>query len=312
MDETDTTNQVVDDGATSPGEDTEAPTGVENDEGESSTDEPQLDEPQLDEDGNPITDQAETDEDDEFEEIEEDGKRAKIPSWLKPRLMMHADYTRKTQEVAALRRDVESTLEQVKRATADEFAAVGNLTAIRTQYDQLNQSVLQKYGSWEAFHESDPFEAGKAEGRARRLQEAYTITNQHLAHLREQRTLQEQQATAKRLEEGKAELERDIPGWSAELAGKLEQFAQKEFGFSQEDLSEIYDPRIVKMLHAAYQWRGHQSKQQKARNHLRAQQAQPAAKASSGGNPVPPGKLDDRLSPEEWMRRRNAQLAKRG
>src|SRR5438093_10948162 len=61
----------------------------------------------LDEFGNPVDDEEEPDEE-RFEEIERNGKKATIPAWLKPELMMQADYTRKTQELAEARRAFES------------------------------------------------------------------------------------------------------------------------------------------------------------------------------------------------------------
>jgi hypothetical protein len=43
-------------------------------------------------------------------------------------------------------------------------------------------------------------------------------------------------------------------------------------------------------------------------NLVAAQQVQPAASVKARG--APPAGLDDRLSPDEWVRRRNAQLRK--
>ena len=66
------------------------------------------DEPELDEDGNPVEEPAEPEE--ETTEIVKDGKAYKVPAALKDEILMHADYTRKTQEVAELRKSVEATL----------------------------------------------------------------------------------------------------------------------------------------------------------------------------------------------------------
>jgi hypothetical protein len=45
-------------------------------------------------------------------------------------------------------------------------------------------------------------------------------------------------------------------------------------------------------------------------NTLAAQQVQPAAVVKARG--APPAGLDDRLGADEWVKRRNAQLRKRG
>ncbi|HJP69560.1 MAG TPA: hypothetical protein VJ846_11715, partial [Sphingomicrobium sp.] len=97
------------------------------------------DEPTLDEQGNPIgeedpsTDSARTGEEEELEEIERGGKKAKIPSWLKPELMMQADYTRKTQELAEARRAFEAERGAIHHATQTERAAEANLAMIDQQ-----------------------------------------------------------------------------------------------------------------------------------------------------------------------------------
>lgn len=54
------------------------------------------------------------------------------------------------------------------------------------------------------------------------------------------------------LERGHAELARDIPGWSPELADELGRFATREFGFTEAELATVIDPRLVKLLHRAH------------------------------------------------------------
>ena len=53
-------------------------------------------------DGQPQDGQA-TNQDDDSEEVEHEGQKYRIPKALKSALMMNADYTRKTQEVAEQR-----------------------------------------------------------------------------------------------------------------------------------------------------------------------------------------------------------------
>ena len=111
-----------------------------------------------------------------------------------------------------------------------------------------------------------------------------------------------------RQREGAAELARDIKDWSPQVAAQLLEFGQRHYGFSRDDLEGIDDARAIKALHAAYQWEEHQAKQRQAERHVAAQGVRPAAKV---GGAAPKSGLDDRLSAEEWLRRRNAQLRKR-
>lgn len=264
-------------------------------------------EPTLDAYGNPIGDAPgpEEDEDDEeqtLEEIERDGRRAKIPSWLKPELMMQADYTRKTQELAEARRALETERSSVQQASEAELTAHANLALIDGQIAQYSKV------DWNAWHDSEPFAAQKAFAQFQLLKDAHVQTTGYLGSVQQERAIREQQISAMRLEHGAAELSRDIKDWSPQMAAKLLDFGQKKFGFSREDLDGIDDPRAVKVLHAAFQWEEHRTKQKQAQNHAAAQTIRPAARV--GGASPKPG-LDDRLSADEWARRRNEQLRKR-
>jgi hypothetical protein len=52
------------------------------------------------------------------------------------------------------------------------------------------------------------------------------------------------------------------------------------------------------------------TKTKKAQAIQKQQEVVPAAKATGNRNPIPPGKLDDRLSTDEWIKRRNEQVRK--
>lgn len=237
-----------------------------------------------------------------FAEIERDGRRARIPAWLKPELMMQADYTRKTQELADARRTFEAEREAVQQAGQAELSAHANLMMIDRQMEQYSKV------DWNAWHDSDPFAAQKAFAQFQLLKDARAQTLGTLGSLRQQRTLKEQQDTAKRIEEGAAELARDIKDWSPDTAAKLLDFGQRHYGFSREDLDGIEDPRLVKVLHAAFQWEEHQARARRAQSLAAAQTTRPAEKV---GGAAPKSGLDDGLSAEEWLRRRNEQLRKR-
>src|SRR5687768_12106596 len=62
-----------------------------------------------------------------FEEIERNGRKATIPAWLKPELMMQADYTRKTQELAETRRAFEAERAAAEQLSGAELSAQANL-----------------------------------------------------------------------------------------------------------------------------------------------------------------------------------------
>jgi hypothetical protein len=239
----------------------------ESGQGEGSADESdgaETEEAGLDQLDDPVEDEEESEEE-RFEEIERNGKTATIPAWLKPELMMQADYTRKTQELAEARRAFESECDELRHSTQAELSARGNLANIEYQIDQLSRV------DWNAWHDGNPAAAQKAFTRFQLLKDARAETLGYLSSLRQQRTAMAQQEADQRYEECLTELARDVPDWSSEMATKLLDFGQRHYGFAAEDLHDADDPRAIKVLHAAYQWEQHQARQRQAQRHAAAQ-----------------------------------------
>ncbi len=257
---------------------------------------------QFDDDGNPIEDHAA---DDESEEVDYEGKKYKIARELKDALLRQADYTRKTQEVAEARKAIEAERANLHQASNVELQA-------RAQVVAIDQSLAQYQNvDWDTWEQQSPFEAQKGWRQFQQLQQARQNAVGQIGQLAQQRTLQQQQETARRLEEGRQVLARDIKGWGPELAESLLGTAEKQYGFKRAEAEEsISDPRLMKVLHDAHQWQQHQKKTQAAQVHVTAQRAEPAAKVTRAAAPVQG--LDDRLSIDEWTRRREAQVRKRG
>jgi hypothetical protein len=61
-------------------------------------------------------------------------------------------------------------------------------------------------------------------------------------------------ARDKHLELGRQKLEKEIPGWNQDMAKEIAATGV-EYGFSHDELSNLTDPRAVKLLHDAAQWR---------------------------------------------------------
>ena len=111
--------------------------------------------------------QSEAQEDDDSEVVEIDGKSYKVPKELKDAVLMHKDYTQKTQKVAEDRRAVEERAqalqqrEQVMAQTFDkavEFREVQNRLA---QFEQID---------WQGLAEQDPVQAQKLHFQYTQLQ----------------------------------------------------------------------------------------------------------------------------------------------
>jgi hypothetical protein len=258
--------------------------------------------PQFDDDGNEIQPEPED------EEIDLDDLKLKVPKdqaqKVREAMLRQADYTRKTQEVAELRKALEADRNNLQQASDAELGAAAQATSIAQQL-----AAYQRV-DWNAWNDNDPFEAQKAFMNFQQLKDAQQQALGQLQYLRNQRVSAAQQESARRIEEGKRTLAKDIPEWNDGHKAKLIEHAASAYGFTAQELDDIEaDPRVARALHDAFEGSQAKRKAQAAQRHVTAQQAQPAAKA--GGSGAPPSGLDDRLSQSEWLKRREAQLRKK-
>jgi hypothetical protein len=260
--------------------------------------------PELDDEGNPIDPDEDFDLDDDLKITVPKTVADKLKE-LKEGSLRQADYTRKTQELAEAKRGFETERAQVYQSTQAElnaFAASQNIAQQLAAYQQVD---------WPRWFDEDPFEAQKGDFAFRQLKEAHTGAINQLSFLHQQRQAAAQQETVKRIGEGREVLKGEIPGWNDDLRAKLVTFASG-YGFTAQELDDIEaDPRVAKVLHAAFTGSDATRKAKAATKHLEAQKVQPAAKVG-GVTAIPSNRLDDRLSPDEWLKRRNKQVEAQG
>jgi len=231
-------------------------------------------------------------------EIELDGKKYTVPADLKDSFLMQSDYTRKTQEIAAERKALSEAKERVQQASEAEVTARAKVYAY--------EAAIQEYQGvdWDALEMQDPVSAQRHFRKFMQLNQELEGAKGEYQSAVQQRTLETQQEAATRIEQGLAELQRDIPGWGPEKAEQLMSFGEKQFGFSRDYMESITDPKLVKLMNYAF------VAQSTAKKPVaNTESIKPASKVKGGGQPI--SGLDDRLSPEEWMRRREAQLRKK-
>lgn len=168
------------------------------------------------------------------------------------------DYTKKTQEVAEQRKALEEYAQTIKvqeeafqQQVQLQQALIGDvaeLTAVDKQLAQFNDV------NWQELSDTDFVEAQKLFFTYNQLQQKRS----ELATNLESKAQQVQQEQAKRMQEriekGKEVLAKEIPNWSRETTQELVAVG-KEYGFTDDELGTIIDPRHVKVLHDAMQWR---------------------------------------------------------
>ena len=250
--------------------------------------------------------------DDETEEVERNGKKYRIPKDLKDDLLRQDDYTRKTQEVAESRRALEA--ERVKMNETNEAVETAkfDLRGVQSRLADLQALTEQ---DWYAVRQMD---ARDGTNRYDALQREFLTLPHKEAEIKKtldtklgEVTQAQQEIIAKRVSEGQAVLARDIPGWGPELGAKLVDFVKSEYGIDEKRHGDAFmDPALVKMAHAAYAAKEASRKQAAQRQGQRVESLKPIPQARAGSGPIKG--LDDRLSGEEWIKRREKQLARKG
>ena len=259
---------------------------------------------ELGEDGEPL----EPDEpEEEVEEVERDGKKYKVPKALTKELMLHADYTRKTQEVAEQRKEVEALKAQAIQSSAEHIQSIARVVALRdaaAQYDQIDWNAWRAYDQQNGTQETTRLMIEKQQ-----VVDAFKKAESELSTTEQQRALEAQQLSAKQLQEADAILARDIPGFTEKLP-KMTQYAAKEFGFTTAEVVNVarMDPRLIKLLNRAFEADEVKTKQAAGKRVAQSAAVKPVPPVS--GN-APASKDPARMSTSEWMAHRNAQAARK-
>lgn len=236
----------------------------------------------------------------ELEEIEYEGKKAKVPKELRDAFLRQQDYTRKTQEVAAQRQQVEQQVAEFQRTAQFHQQHIGEVAKVISIDERLQQF---RQLNWDQLTEADPVQAAKLDRQMRNLEAERSQLTQSISQKQQALAFQAKQATARQMEEGQRALEREIKGWSPELQKKLAETA-KSIGYKSEELAQVSDPRAVKLLHKAYLY-----------DQMMAQRtAKPAAVPATPVTRIQARASTavtdpDTLSTDEWKKWRENQLA---
>ena len=181
-------------------------------------------------------DAAETEEPADTIEIEIDGHARRLTAaQVRDGILMRADYTRKTQELAEQRRALEA-----ERQQADIY--------LRQQLEMV-RDLEDPEPDWDTLYDEDPLGAPKIERdwRARQAQRQQAV---------EQRALRQEQTRQHHLVRQAALLPELIPEWSDPQVARTEQVELRQAliddGFSPEDVALVADARLVKWLRAAH------------------------------------------------------------
>lgn len=247
-------------------------------------DEPEVDDAEPDEgestESESETDEADSDEEtakteDDAEEVEFEGKAYKVPKEIKDALLRQSDYTRKTQEVAEQRKVVQQQVQEIELQQAfqkEHFPKMMEMRVLETQLQQFAQV------DWRALIAENPAQAMELQLQRDNLRERagsikaeiQQLAAEHGAKAAELR----QQAQARCIET----VRKDIKGFDADMLRSIDETA-RGFGFTGEELAQVTDPRVIKVLHAAMQYQKLQASKPLAAK--KVQDAKPVQVATS-------------------------------
>lgn len=192
------------------------------------------------------------------------GETFEVPvSELKNGYMRDADYRQKTQGLAAERTAAMQQLQQHAaniEALGPELGALSGLQQQLQQYQQID---------WNAIRAADPQQHSALLADYLLLKDRVGDAQQRIAARREQINAAQAQNFAKATQEAADHLKRLIPNFGEATLKQMNEFGRKA-GFSDAELSNVADKRMLETLWKASQWDALQAKKPAVENKVKA------------------------------------------
>ena len=206
------------------------------------------------------------------------------------------DYTRKTQQIAEVRKQVEAETQAVRAERAQYAQLLGALQA------QLQAAEPQV--DLDRLYQEDPIEWVRQKEVLRERQERAMAIQSEQQRLAQLQQAEQQRATEEYLLQQKDALLAALPEWKDPKKAKAEKAlvveSAKAAGFSEDDLKNVYDHRLVLLLRKAGLYDQMMSKRQGIKPVV-----------SNGPRPAKPGAAG-RVSTTTESTRAKQRLAKTG
>lgn len=243
----------------------------------------------------------------EVEEVDFEGKKYAVPKDIKDALLRQADYTRKTQEVAETRKQLEARAAEVRQFGELQQGLIEDMADFRAA--QKAEKAYEQI-DWVSWSNQDPAAAQAeffryAQLKARR-EELEKQVQTKASQFQQQRGMETQQAIAKRFQEAEAALASDDKTWDMSRSSALAAFITTEYGFDKGELAQAMSPKFARLMRDAMTGRKAVTK---ATAKPPPEPAKPAV-VLRANTPTKQG-LHDGLSMDEWMRRHNSLTRKK-
>lgn len=208
----------------------------------------------------------------EVAEVEIEGELYQVPAKIKDRFIQHADYTRKTQELAEARRSLAAKEQVVQLQAAfhqsvkDEMTQLASIESQMSQFQKLDWQTMDTDQLVRTKHQLDQLRDAKSE-----LEKNLQAKGADF-----QKRLQEERQKA--IDAGLKYVQQKVKTFNDATAKELVNYGVSE-GYTQDELSQLVDPRVIVTMWKAQQWDKLQASKPSITN--KASQAAPVIKPSA-------------------------------
>jgi hypothetical protein len=258
---------------------------------------------------------------DDTEEIEYEGQKHKLPKALAKEFregtLRQSDYTRKTQEVAEARKALDTERQTLAQQAEARQALLDQRVSLKMLDTQLEQLSTMDWGAYAQQYGAEA--AVTAMAQTQQLRDQRASLERDITAKEQEHRLQSDRVVDTALQEANQILQREVSNFGPELVGQVAE-AAKSLGITPEEIRQSFvgddgkaDVRLFKGLAELTTLRAkvaeYEAKLKKTQTAEKQAAVQPAATVRANPGQYKAG-LNDELPADEWMRRRNAELAK--
>lgn len=187
-------------------------------------------------------------------EFEFGGAKYQVPKELKELhegYLRTQDYTVKNQEVADMRRVTEATLAQAREWNEMQSALAPHLEQLALVNNHLRQF---QNTDWNKLTTENPVEAQRQFINYQQVKDFQKQAEQAVQKAAGDHRTKINEHRQKILAEGTKILEKRIQGWNPERASELGDYAKSKLGFTDVEVQNLLDPRLVEAFYKASKW----------------------------------------------------------
>jgi hypothetical protein len=201
--------------------------------------------------------------------VEFDGKSWELPKGTPPELAegvkkmaddLKADYTRKTQSIADLRRQTEETAKATQQQAELIAVSATKVVELREVQRQIEQIEAIDFN---ALADQDPQQAIRLQAAHTRLIQQREGKQREVFETQQQAQALTAQERQRALAQAAEELKKAVPDFTPSMAQAIRENT-KAYGFTDAELENVTDHRLVLALKDAMAWRQLQAKKPEA------------------------------------------------